>query len=172
MIKKLHYPSITPGLKQELDHYVREEFGHVPFVQERSWASPDWTVLYYEEDQLATFYNIVERTITADGVPYKVAGINNVITPKAFRGKGYSTRTLRETEAFLFEELKADYGLLLCADALLPFYSRLNWYTINSTLYYDQPSGKQLYDSNIMLLQASGKEKLYPKEINLNGLPW
>jgi len=172
MIKFMRTASLPANLRNTLDQYIHEEFGHIPFVQQRSWTTPDWTVVLEEDGEVATFCNVVERNVTFDGQLYKAAGINNVITPKKHRGKGYSSSVLRETQAFLFDELHADGGLLLCADALLPFYSRLGWYTVSSTLCYEQPQGKELYDSNIMLLTREGAPKLSPKQIDLNGLPW
>ncbi len=172
MIRIEKYSELSPEVKSQLNHYIDKAFGHVPFVQQHTWADPDWTVLLYEGDELATFYNIVEREVIMDGAKYKIAGINNVITPEQHRGRGYSTKALKETEAFLFNDLKADYGLLVCADALLPFYSRLNWYATDSQVYYEQPDGKKLFDSNTMLLSPPGKPALHPEVIDLNGLPW
>ncbi|MDX5421946.1 MAG: GNAT family N-acetyltransferase [Hymenobacteraceae bacterium] len=172
MLKFIPHTVLSPDLAVILSNYIAEEFGHVAFVRQRSWAIPDWVVLLEEQAEIVAFCNVVEREVTLNGKPCKIAGINNVITPKAHRGKGYSSRVLRETTSFLFDELKADYGLLLCADALVPFYERLGWYTVNSHLVYDQPQGKEVYDSNIMLLARKNHEKIYPKTIDLNGLPW
>jgi predicted acetyltransferase len=171
MIKFTRTASILPVLRGTLDRYTDKEFGHIPFVQQRSWASPDWTVVLEEDGELATFCNVVVRTVSFDGQLYKAAGINNVITSKQHRGKGYSSSVLRETQAYLFDTLHADCGLLLCAAALLPFYSRLGWYTVNSILYYEQPQGSELYDSNIMLLTKPDAPRTFPELIDLNGLP-
>ncbi|WP_439879908.1 GNAT family N-acetyltransferase [Pontibacter sp. MBLB2868] len=172
MIKSISYVNLSPETRAELQHHIDNEFGHVAFVQAHTWAQPDWSVIKYEGNSIAAFYNIVVRDVTIDGQLYKVAGINNVITPKAYRGKGFATEVLRTTEKLLFKELECSYGLLLCADALLPFYSRLGWYLVQASLYYDQPSGKQLYDSNVMILTPNHSAHIMPSEINLNGLPW
>lgn len=172
MLKLIPYTDISPSLLAILSKHIDEEFGHVAFVQQRSWAIPDWVVLLEEQAEIVTFCNVVEREVTLDGKRCKIAGINNVITPKAHRGKGHSSRVLREIKSFLFGELKADFGLLLCADPLVPFYTRLGWYTVNSHLVYNQPQGKEVYDSNIMLLLKENHEKIFPKSIDLNGLPW
>ena len=172
MIKSIKYTDLDTATINELQCHIDTEFGHVPFVQAHTWANPDWSVIKYESNSIATFYNIVLRQITIDGQQYKAAGINNVITPKAYRGKGFATEVLSATENFLFEELGCSLGLLLCADALLPFYSRLGWRQVFPILYYDQPSGRQLYDSNVMILDPDKLDKLSPTEIDLNGLPW
>ena len=108
--------------------------------------------------------------ISIDNLDAKIAGINNVITPKEFRGKGYASRILKETESLIFEDLKSDLGVLLCADNLVPFYERLNWYKINCPVYFSQSTGKKVWGANAMIL--SKKEKIFPSSMELNGLPW
>lgn len=101
---------------------------------------------------------------------FKIAGINNVITPKIYRGKGYASKILSKTETFLFKDLQSDFGLLLCADDLLPFYGKLGWYKVESTVYFEQQSGSQIWEANVMLLSRS--VQIFPNVIDLNGLPW
>ncbi|WP_299821187.1 GNAT family N-acetyltransferase [uncultured Pontibacter sp.] len=172
MIKILKYIDLSPAESEALEHHVTTVFGNVPFVQNHSWAQPDWSFIKLENGEVATFYNVVLREVSMDGKPYNVAGINNVITPEKYRGKGYASHILQLTQDFLYNELCPAYGLLLCADALLPFYSRLGWYKVATELYYDQPEGRQLYDSNVMLFAPAGQPKLKPQRIDLNGLPW
>jgi len=170
MIEIKKYPELLEQTKDKLNSYIKGEFGHIPIVNETEWATPDWTIVYYENDLIATFYNIVEREIMIDNKAFKVGGINNVITPKEFRGKGYASKTLRETVHIIFDDLNCDLGVLLCADGLIPFYERLNWYKVDCPVYFEQSSGVKLWESNTMLLTKN--EKLSPQRIELNGLPW
>ena len=170
-IKIEKYLNLPAAIKQQMDFYIRSEFGHIPIVKETKWSAPDWTVINFIDDDIATFYNIVERTVLFDNKTYSCAGINNVITPEKYRGKGLASNTLSETETFLFHDLKVDIGILLCADNLVPFYERLKWYKINCPVYFDQPDGKKRWQANTMLLNGnSGKPE--PGEIDLQGLPW
>ena len=121
----LHARRTTRRRKQQIEAAIQAEFAQFAIVRETSWAMPDWTILALEGDELAAFYNIVERTVTVDGVPVRVAGLNNLVTLPAYRGRGMASRLLRETQEHWFDSLGAECGLLLCADALLPFYSRL-----------------------------------------------
>ena len=170
MIEIKKYAGLSDPVKEQLNFFIEEEFGHIPIVNETEWATPDWTIIYYHDDQIATFYNIIEREIIADNHRFKAGGINNVITPKAFRGQGYSSKLLRDTRNLLFDDLNCALGLLLCADALIPFYERLGWYTVDCPVHYDQSTGKKLWQANTMLL--SPKELIIPDSIDLNGLPW
>lgn len=170
MIAIEKYDQLSVETKASLNSYIQAEFGHIPIVQETAWAIPDWTVLYTENNTIVTFLNIIERSVLIDGISCKIAGINNVITPPPFRGKGYSSQALNETTGFLFNELKAAHGLLLCSDAMIPFYNRLGWYTIDSAVYFDQPPGKKQWTANTMLL--SPHHTIAPATIDLQGLPW
>jgi len=170
MIKVNKYLELSLDIKTELNSIIQNEFGHIPIVKETEWATPDWTILFYLKNKIATFYNIVLTDVTIDDSVVKVAGINNMITPKAFRKNGYASKILKETEYLIFDEFKCELGLLLCADALVPFYSKLNWYHVHCPVYYDQPSGVQLWRANTMLISRNGR--INPKKIELNGLPW
>ena len=170
MIEITKYAELDNGVKSKLENFIDEEFGHIPIVKKTEWAKPDWTIILHQNNELVTFYNIVERKIVIDDDAMKAAGINNVITPKEFRGHGYASKILRETRHFIFEDLKSELGVLLCADALIKFYERLNWYKADSPVYFDQSDGKKLWKANVMLLTKKGK--LNPKKIDLNGLPW
>jgi hypothetical protein len=170
MIKIQRFSELSTETKGQLDTIIESEFGHIPIVKQTIWASPDWTIINYCEDEIATFFNVVIRVISIDEQHFKAAGINNVITPEKFRGKGFSTNTLSETKKFLFEDLNLDLGLLLCADDLVPFYKRLGWYRVDCPVYFDQPTEKKVWTANTMLL--TNKKTLYPQKIDLNGLPW
>ena len=100
----------------------------------------------------------------------QIAGVNNVITPKEFRGKGYASKMLRETENLIFEELKFEAGVLLCAYEVIPFYEKLNWYNVYCPVYYNQSKERRLWAANTMFLTKNSM--LTPKLISLNGLPW
>lgn len=147
------------------------EFGQFAIVRETQWAVPDWTYFALEGDELAGFYNIVERSVTFDGVPVRVAGLNNLVTLPAFRGRGIGSRLLRETQGPWFAPLGADCGLLLCADALLPFYSRLGWQKLEARVSYEQSGGARTWAANCMVLDPPRKQ-VAPRQIDLCGLPW
>ena len=170
MIKITKYAELTYAEKNTIAELIEEEFGEIQIVKETEWTEPDWTIIYYQENKIVSVYNIIEREILLDSSPIKALGINNVITPKEERGKGYSSKLLRETESLVFDQFKSKIGLLLCADAMLPFYERLNWYKINCPVYFDQSNGIKTWAANCMLLTQN--ERLHPLEINLNGLPW
>jgi len=170
MITTQKYRDLAAHVKSELDSRIQSEFGHIPIVVDTQWATPDWTVICYAGDDIASFYNIIERKVTIDDTAIDVGGINNVITSSGYRGKGHASRMLRETEQFIFEQMKCQLGLLLCSDELVPFYERLRWNRVNCPVYFEQASCQHLWGANTMLL--GNPEALKPQLINLNGLPW
>jgi len=170
MIEYNKYPELPPTIKEQLDSYIDNEFGHIPFVSNMKWSSPEWTIFLRENSEISTFLNIVIREVNFDSRKVQVAGINNVITPKKFRGNGYASMIMNEAKSFIFNQLNLEHALLLCADSLIPFYTKLGWYQVDSKVYFEQPSGKKLYDSNTLLL--SKESSINPREIDLNGQPW
>ncbi len=171
LIEVKRYKELQLQVKSKLDSYIENEFGHIPIVKETEWATPDWTIIQYHQGDIATFYNIVIRKIIIDGKIFKAAGINNVITPLEYRGKGFASKTLKETEYLIFEDFNCDLGVLLCADNLIPFYEKLNWYLVECPVYFQQSTGQKLWGANTMLLTKTDQQ-LKPTKIELNGTPW
>src|SRR5690348_12926490 len=144
MVEITPYGDLKESIKKDLDEAIEKEFGHIPIVKSIKWATPDWTIILFQGNEIASFCNIVERKVSMDDKAFLVAGINNLITPEKFRGQGMGTIILKETENFLFNELKSEAGLLLCADDLIPYYERLNWRKVNCPVYFSQPTGTQI----------------------------
>jgi hypothetical protein len=171
MISIVKYTELTGDQLSWQKMNIRREFGHIPIVVNTSWATPDWAVMKYQDDVIVSFYNIIERRVTLDGEEVQVMGINNVITPKEYRGQNYAFDLLKKTQLEMLDRLHAGIGLLLCADQMTPFYSRLNWYPVASDVYFEQNENLNLWQANTMLLSRPGKA-ISPKSILLNGLPW
>lgn len=173
MIKISKYSALDVETKACLEKMIHDEFGHIPIVKETKWAIPDWTIIDYSDTNAITaFYNIVERKVLFDDREIKTAGINNVITSPQFRRQGLATKILTSTQNFIDDELRCDIGMLLCADSLVPFYNKLNWYQVDSTVLFDQPDVKgKVWSANAMLRSSKG-QLANPSIIDLSGLPW
>lgn len=165
------YGQLPVDRRREMNAAADAEFAQYAIVRETQWASPDWSFLALDGDELVAFYNIVERTVKMSDVSVRVAGLNNLVTLPAHRGRGVASRLLRETSAHWFESLGADCGLLLCADALVPFYSRLGWERVEARVTYSQPRGSQIWTANCMWVDPF-RRMAAAAEIDLCGLPW
>jgi GNAT superfamily N-acetyltransferase len=162
---------LPPDRRHQLEVAAQTEFDRFSIVRETQWAAPEWSFLAFEGAELAAFYNLVERTVRIDGVPVRVAGLNNLVTLPAYRGRGIASRLLRDTRPRWFDVIGAECGLLLCADALVPFYSRLDWQNVRVRVSYAQPDGSRTWAANCMLLDPFRKLAT-ARDIDLCGLPW
>jgi hypothetical protein len=149
---------------------ARREFDQFAIVRQTDWATPDWSWLIGDPEP-AAFYHLVERIVRIDGAEVRVAGLHNLVTLPARRGVGAASELLRRTQPQWFESLGAQLALLLCADALIPFYARLGWHLTRATVTFAQPQGTRMWAANCMLLDPSGQPDSR-REIDLGGLPW
>jgi GNAT superfamily N-acetyltransferase len=156
---------------QRLEEIAEGEFGQYALVRETEWAQPDWCYRAFDGEELVVFHNIILRTVRLDHDEVRAAGLNNMITLPSFRGRGAASRLLQETQPQWFDELRAEIGLLLCADALVPFYSKLGWRKLDARVAYDQSSGRKTWAANCMVLDPKGLIGS-PREVDLCGLPW
>ncbi len=170
IISKRHQELAT-SLQQQLQALAETEFGGFDIVRETAWAIPDWCFLGMLDGELACCYSLVLRQARFDGQPVLIAGLNNLITVPAFRGRGLASQLLVKTEQDWFGRLAGQCALLLCADGLLSYYSSLGWQQVESELWFDQPDGKRLWQANCMLLTAD-RTVLTPAKIDLCGFPW
>jgi GNAT superfamily N-acetyltransferase len=157
--------------REQLTAAAHAEFAQFDLVREIQWANPDWSYLAFDGGELAGFFNLIERNVAIDGVDARVAGLNNLVTMPAQRGRGVASRLLRETQPQWFDALGAECGLLLCADALLPFYSRLSWQRVEARVTFAQAGGARVWPANCMVL-GSSLDAAAIREIDLCGLPW
>jgi predicted acetyltransferase len=171
MISIVKYAELTEEQVIWQNELIAKEFGHIPIVANTKWATPDWTVMRYLNDAVVSFYNVIARKITVDGREVEAIGINNVITPPEHRGHNFAFDLLKSTLIQMLDKLDAEVGVLLCADHMIPFYSRLGWYTVDCPVYFEQNGQQNLWMANAMLLSRLG-ERLSPASVNLNGLPW
>jgi len=150
-------------------NWKRQIFGEADLAHE--WADPDWTLFVHCDGNVVSHLEIVERAAKVADRPINLAGIGNVMTPEGWRKKGLASAAMRQAASFMCEELEADFGLLLCADYLVPWYGKLGWRRVSAPLFFDQSTGKERWDMETMVLPC--KEKEWPEgSIDLCGLPW
>lgn len=171
-IQTIEYDRLPEAHRSELAAAASSEFDRFPIVRETTWAVPDWSVLGMVDGRLACFYHAISRRVRFDGETVPVVGLNNLVTLPPCKGRGLASRLLRDTESWWFETLGGRCGLLLCADALVPFYERLGWRAVPSVVRFAQPGlPSQTWAANCMLLSPDRREAS-PQVIDLEGLPW
>jgi GNAT superfamily N-acetyltransferase len=165
------YSQLPAEQRSRLEEIADAAFGHIPLVMQTQWAEPDVAYLGYLGDEFAVFHNVILRSVDIDGTRVRVAGLNNMITLEAYRGRGLASALLRQTQPSWFEELDVEIGMLLCADALVPFYERLEWRRVQVPVIYQQSDGAHVWPANCMVLDA-GRGVVPSVRVDLRGLPW
>ena len=170
-VEVARYRDLARERREQIDEAAWAEFEQFAIVRENEWATADWTFLAFEEEELVSYFNLIDRVVRLDGVPVRVAGLNNMVTLPRHRGKGHASRLLREAQPRWSTEFGFEAGLLLCADALLPFYMQLGWRKIECPIVYAQPDGQRTWGANGMLLDLDRRMEARQR-VDLCGLPW
>jgi predicted acetyltransferase len=135
------------------------------------WASADWTVMVWEDQELVSNVHIIERVAKVDRKPVRLGGIGNVATKVEWRNRGFASAALKVAQEFLADPLKVDFGLMVCTEQMVPFYEKRGWKLVAQSLVTEQADGKKALGYPVMVLPIS--EKDWPKGIiDLCGLPW
>jgi predicted GNAT family N-acyltransferase len=138
------------------------------------WAEPDWCVQLFDahKRELISYLKIVEREArVGESVAVKLAGIGDVMTRDEWRGRGYAEQLMRHAANFICDQIKADFGLLICKQHHVLYYRKLGWREVKGPLVFDQPSGKVAFKHVTMVLPCQSRK--WPEGvIDLCGLPW
>jgi GNAT superfamily N-acetyltransferase len=130
-----------------------------------------WRVLVWVGDELASHVGILEREVRAGDRSVRVGGLYTVMTAPEWRGKGLAGQALRAAADFMRDRLGAEFGLLLCRDALLPFYRSHGWRLVEDSVVFDQPAGKTVSALNALYLPL-GEADWPAGTLDFCGPPW
>ena len=170
-ITKHRYAELPAQKLAELKQLASNEFDQFAIVRETHWATPDWSYLGSDGRKLACYYNLLEREVRFDDQPVKIVGLNNLITAPAYKRRGLASQLLTNTQGEWFSSTGANYALLLCASALLPFYQRLGWQRVSSEVRFTQPERACVWSAECMVLSPK-QISIAPTVIDLCGQPW
>jgi GNAT acetyltransferase-like protein len=155
--------------KRVVEVWSQEIFGEAELAHE--WAEPDWTFLVYSGGEPASHLTITDRVGLVGGVSTRMAGVGGVMTPEHWRGKGLAGKAMRRAAEFMRLELQSDFGVLLCEESLVKWYSTMGWIRVPGPALFDQPTGKEEWDQEVMVLPRARDE--WPLgTIDLRGRPW
>lgn len=170
-ITAYRHDELPEARRDELRLLASNEFDKFPIVRQTAWATPDWSFLGTQGQDLACFYNLVERVVRFDDRPVEVVGLNNLVTAPGYKRRGLASQLLAGTEAQWFSALGARYGLLLCAEHLIAFYQKLGWQRVSSEVRFMQGGRECVWTAECMVLSPA-REATDPAAIDLRGLPW
>ncbi len=135
------------------------------------WASPDWAVMVWEDDELVSNVHIIERTIKVGETPVKLGGIGNIATKLEWRKRGFASQALKVATNFLTDPLGVDFGLMIATDEMVHKYEKRGWKVAASSMLMDQPDGRRALSYPVMILPVT-KQDWPDGVIDLCGLPW
>ena len=105
------------------------------------------------------------------GSPLRVGGVGGVATSPRWQRRGLAQQLMEKAAAFMRADMGVEFGLLVCGDHMVPYYSRLGWQVVPGPLLVEQPQGKIIFPTTTMVLPLTGKP--WPAgTIDLCGLPW
>lgn len=151
--------------------YPPEQAGDWP-GRHIEWSRPEWGVAVRDhEGRLVSFAALQLREATHDGADVVIGGVGGVMTHPDHRGRGHAQTAMRAALDF-FAANRADFGLLVCEDGLIPYYQRLGWSVFEGELVTLQNGQPAVFSFNrVMVKDVAGAA---PREgvIDLHGPPW
>ena len=137
-----------------------------------TWASPQWSVLLWEGEELLSRVGLLVRDVLHDGSPERIGGIGGVVTHPAKQGQGLASQALREASRLFDAEFNVSYALLFCRPHLVQFYKRLTWKPFEGKVFVEQPEGKVEFSANGAMVLDVKEQAPLDGVMDLNGLPW
>ena len=152
------------------DTGVAEGVGEIEW-DKIEWAGIDWHVFLWEGEEMVSHVEIIDRIGTVGGRSIRLGGIGGVATRPSWRGHGFAAAAMQKAAEFMREELRVDFGLLICDQQTQPFYRRLGWQSVQGPLVFDQPARRVTFTDVVMVLAC--RQSDWPVGvIDLCGLPW
>jgi GNAT superfamily N-acetyltransferase len=137
------------------------------------WARPEHGILVRDPDgALVAYVGLVVRAGSLDGAPVTIGGVGSVKTHPRWEGRGYASAGLRRAAAVLTGDHAVGFCLLVCRDALLPYYERLGWRAFPGRLLVEQPAGRVEFTHNRPMVLTGRRAAPAGGVIDLHGPPW
>jgi predicted acetyltransferase len=135
------------------------------------WATPNWAVMIWEDEDMVSNIHIIERTVTVGNEYVKLGGIGNIATKVEWRKRGYANTALKVARKFLKNPLQVDFGLMIATEGMISRYEKSGWRVVANSLMMEQPDGKTNLNYPVMVLPVCKMD--WPEgPIDLCGLPW
>ena len=159
-------PDVSSELREELRHGFEIEFGRAD-----RWRDPDHYALLHLDGQLAGRLGILDTKVSVGGRIVRVGGIGGVVTKPDFRGRGIASEMLSRAADFMKNDLRVEFGLLLCRHEVSPVYSKLGWLIVPGPTTFTRSGVAATYPNDTMILRLADNEWPFGP-IDMLGLPW
>ena len=135
-------------------------------------ASPQWSVLVWDEGELVSRVGLLTREIVSNGETKTIGGICGVLTHPDSQSKGHASDAMREAARILNAEWKVSFALLFCASRLVEFYKRMDWKPFRGNIYVEHRKGKVQFTGNHPMVLDVRESAPVDGSLDLKGYPW
>jgi GNAT superfamily N-acetyltransferase len=134
------------------------------------WASFDWYVSVHAGGRLVSIAGLVDRVGTIGGVPTRLGLLGGVFTVPELRQRGLASEVIQRASRLMTDELRCEFGVLICSDQIVPFYERLGWKPAPNVMTFERFGRRGYVGSNVMVYECTGRP-LPAGTIDVMGLP-
>jgi len=113
---------------KSFEHTPREYFRR--YFDGDPWFKPEYTRVCEDEGQIVSIVQICRREVRYGAATLIMGGIANVGTPPEFRGRGYSSETMKSAIDVMINE-RMDFSMLFTG--INAFYEKVAYVTIENT---------------------------------------
>jgi hypothetical protein len=137
------------------------------------WSVAEWGVFIRAADgALVSFVGVHIRPGLCDGSPVRIGGIGGVKTHPAARRQGFAARAIGRSTEFFHEQQDIAFGLLVCEQRLIGYYSRLGWQEFTGQLMVTQRGEPSGFTFNRVMVRGVQQKAPAAGIIDLLGPPW
>ena len=137
-----------------------------------TWASPDWSILVWDENELVSRVGLIRREIISNGESKLIGGVGGVMTHPQRQGKGHASAAMHEAVRIFRDEWQVAYALLFYGTRVNEFYKRLDWKQFDGQTFVQQPKGRVEFTVNKAMVLDVKESAPLDGTLDLNGLPW
>ena len=140
------------------------------FAWQTQWASFDWYVSAETRGRTVSIAGVVDREGAVGGVPSRLGLLGGVFTRREYQHRGLASEVVRRSTALMTDQLRCDFGVLICSDDVVPFYERLGWKRVSNLMTFRRFGETEVIRGKIMVYECAGRP-LPAGTIDVKGLP-
>jgi len=125
----------------------------------------------YLDDELVGFAHVFVRKGLINDSAVLIGGLGSVMTATKHQGSGIGSKTVEIANDVILRNFRADLGVLLCKNTLVPFYEKLWWRRMQRPVIINQPPENIEWPHEAMILLRHPNDNL-PNKLDLCGLPF
>lgn len=164
-----HTDELKESERREID-----EVDHLAFMGEEDeieWSPSEWYVLGKLAGRIVSHVGILKRRIRVGELFLEVGGVGGFATLPDYQQRGFGSTVLRRADEFMRLDLRLEFGLLVCGQDMIAFYSKHGWQITDAEMLFLSHGTKHVFHDTIMVIRLG--ERPWPEgTIDLCGAPW